>query len=76
VIVARSVSACGPKKMIDAAEADRASAVRSKARVVMSETTYRASGVDWAAERKSLQLKGYEVPIDARVFRSESAVSA
>lgn len=42
----------------------------------MSETTYRASGVDWAADRKSLQLKGYEVPIDARVFRSESVVSA
>jgi hypothetical protein len=36
----------------------------------MSETTYRASGVDWPAEHKSLQLKGYQATIDARVFRS------
>jgi class 3 adenylate cyclase len=48
----------------------RFASAAAQGEIVMSETTYRASGVDWPAEHKSLQLKGYQAPIDARVFRS------
>jgi adenylate cyclase len=53
--------------------AARFASAAAEGEIVMSEATYRASGVDWEAEHKSLQLKGYEAPIDARVFRSVNA---
>jgi adenylate cyclase len=56
--------------------AARFASAAAKGEIVMSEATYTASGVDWPTERKSLQLKGYDAPINACVFRSAEASSS
>lgn len=54
--------------------AARFASAAAQGEVIMSEATYLASGLEWQTEHRFLQLKGYDTPINARVFRSVSAV--